>query len=130
MRFQRRMRAMNEDKRQYVVLDTNALLMPFQFKLNLDVELERLVGSCEILVPSIVMEELDNTKDPNSNAAKKLAGKYKLLPAKGSGDQGILQAAIDIRAVLVTNDKELGKRARDLGLRTISMKKRSHLVWD
>src|SRR5207247_5187201 len=43
---------------QAVVLDANALLLPFQFRVNLEAELRRLLGEHEILVPSAVLDEL------------------------------------------------------------------------
>ena len=38
-----------------VVLDANALMLPFQFSINLDVELGRLLGECDVYVPSSVV---------------------------------------------------------------------------
>ena len=35
-----------------VVLDANALMMPFEYKINLDLELLRLLGEYEAYVPS------------------------------------------------------------------------------
>src|SRR5206468_5929763 len=42
-----------------VLLDANALLMPFQFQVHLDAELRRVVGDVEIAVPTPVLAELD-----------------------------------------------------------------------
>jgi len=41
-----------------VLLDTNALLMPFQFQVHLEAELHRVLGDVEIAVPSPVLSEL------------------------------------------------------------------------
>ena len=82
-----------------VVLDANALMMPFQFGINIDIELGRLMPGCEIVVPSSVMIELEAV----------------LKMAKGLG------------AVIVTNDKELRSRAQAMGLRVIGLRGKNHL---
>ena len=41
-----------------IILDTNALFVPFKFKLNLDSELKRLFGDYQIIIPSCVLNEL------------------------------------------------------------------------
>ena len=42
-----------------VLLDSNALLMPFQFPIHLDAELRRLLGDVEVVVPEPVLAELE-----------------------------------------------------------------------
>lgn len=46
-----------------VILDTNALLFPFQFKIDLKSELSSLLGSVEMLVPGVVIRELKGLAD-------------------------------------------------------------------
>ena len=41
-----------------IVLDANALLMPFQFNIHIDQELRRLFGDIPVVVPSSVLGEL------------------------------------------------------------------------
>jgi rRNA-processing protein FCF1 len=117
--------------RSVVVLDANALMMPFQFKLNIDLELERLLGSFEVVVPSTVVEELKNVartqKNSEAKVALKLASKYRIVEAEGRGDDAVLSAAKEMGAVLLTNDAELRKRARKAGLRTACLRSRTHL---
>jgi rRNA-processing protein FCF1 len=112
-----------------VVLDTNALLMPFQFKINLDIELERLLGSFEAFVPSSVLDELAKTKPKGlAKAARALASKYKIFETDEKGDAAILAVAERLNAVVVTNDKELGSKLKALGLPVVSLRSRSRLV--
>jgi len=117
--------------RTVVVLDANALMMPFQFRINIDLELERLLGSFEIVVPSTVVEELKNVaqaqKNSEAKVALKLAGKYRIVKAEGRGDRAVLALALELRAVLLTNDADLRKRARKAGLRTVCLRSRTHL---
>jgi len=39
-----------------VVLDANALMMPFQYRINIDMELQRLLGNPAVYVPTSVIE--------------------------------------------------------------------------
>lgn len=112
-----------------VVLDTNALMMPFQFNINLDSELERLLGPFEGIVPSSVLEELDGMKPERlAKAAKALASKYKLFDTDEKGDAAVLSVAKRLRAVVVTNDKQLGTKLKALKLPVVSLRSRTRLV--
>ncbi len=112
-----------------VVLDTNALMMPFQFRLNLDAELERLLGPFEGIVPSSVLEELERTKpERTARAARALASKYRVFETEEKGDAAILSVAQELRAAVVTNDKRLGSKLRALKLPVIYLRSRAHLV--
>src|SRR6266496_113885 len=72
-----------------VLLDANALLMPFQFQVHLDAELRRVVGDVEVEVPTPVLAELavlaESSRDARS--ALRLAGKYRRLEGHGSADR-------------------------------------------
>ncbi|MCK5548509.1 MAG: twitching motility protein PilT [Thermoplasmata archaeon] len=111
-----------------VVLDTNALLMPFQFGVNLDSELKRLLGSCEIIVPSSVLEELKRIRERRlAKAAGDLALKFKVVRTREKGDEAILQVARKLRAAVVTNDRELIKALKKLKIPVIYLRSRTHL---
>jgi rRNA-processing protein FCF1 len=106
-------------------------MMPFQFSINLDLELQRLLGSFEVVVPSSVIVELGRVaveqKASQAKGALKLAEKYRVHPVPGTGDDAVLAAAMKLGAVLLTNDAGLRRRARAAGLRTICLRGRSHL---
>ncbi|MEM2900060.1 MAG: hypothetical protein QXT63_04655, partial [Thermoplasmata archaeon] len=51
------------EKKQVVLLDTNALLMPFQYKINLDISISRIIGGCCIVVPSIIYDEINELSE-------------------------------------------------------------------
>jgi rRNA-processing protein FCF1 len=114
-----------------VVTDANALMMPFQFSINIDLELARLLGGFEIIVPSSVIVELKRVaveqKASDAKGALKLAAKYRTLNVAGTGDDAVLAAAVELGAVLLTNDAGLRRRAREAGLRTVCLRGRSHL---
>jgi hypothetical protein len=117
--------------RTVVILDANALMMPFQFSVNLDIELGRLLGSFEMVVPSSVIVELKRValeqKASDAKGALKLAAKYRTHKVAGTGDDAVLAAAKELGAVLLTNDAGLRRRAREAGLRTVCLRGRSHL---
>ena len=117
--------------RPVVVLDANALMMPFQFSINIDIELERVLGSFEMVVPSSVIVELKRVaveqKASEAKGALRLAAKYRTLKVEGRGDDSVLAAARELGAVLLTNDAGLRRRAREAGLRTVCLRGRSHL---
>lgn len=106
-----------EPRRQPVVLDTNALLLPFTSGVRLHEELDRLLGPTEWIVPSSVkweLERLSKGKDATSRAARmalKLTEQAAHVETSLPGDDGVLEVAGRHAAVLVTNDRTLQKEA-------------------
>lgn len=120
-----------------VVLDANALIMPFERRVRLDPELTRLLGAYEPVVPESVLKELatlaatgTGATARNAKSALTLATRYKFVDAKKRGDAGVLEVARALDAVLLTNDKELRGLARSEGLRTIYLRGKGHLEFD
>jgi len=113
-----------------VILDANALLMPFQFKINLDSELHRLVGDLDVVVPSSVLGELRRLTATNRNAkaALALAQKYSIMEVEGSGDDSLIQLANEVEGIVVTNDKRLIERLKESRIPVIFLRSRTHLV--
>ena len=113
-----------------VYLDTNALLMPFQFGIRLEDELDRLLGAYQICIPEPVQQELDNLRGQFAKAARELAGRYPVHEAPGRGDDGIIEIAIQNNAVVVTNDSGLRARLKEKGMKVLFMRELSKLEWD
>lgn len=111
-----------------VVLDANALLMPFQFKLNMDAELKRLLGGYTVYVPESVLRELEKGRDWKNRAAVRLASKYERVPSEAGGDDAVIEAALRLSAYVVTNDRGLKERLREVGVTVIALRSRNHLV--
>jgi rRNA-processing protein FCF1 len=124
------MASSSDISRNTVVLDTNALLMPFEFSLNIDSELRGLLGSCEILVPGSMLRELKRSGSKHARAALELSKRYRIVETKKQGDDGVLDVAVRFGAIVVTNDSELRKRLHEKKIRTIHLRSRSHLVLD
>jgi len=113
---------------QKVVLDTNALLMPFEFKMNLDLELANLFGEFEAYVPGPVIGELKRSDSKYAQVALKLAGKYKRYETSTQGDAGVLEVAKALDAMVVTNDYILRRKMRQEGIRAVFLRSRKRLV--
>lgn len=105
-----------------VVLDTNALLMPFQFGINIDLEIRHLLGDVEVLVPSSAVAELKKLKVKEAKAALSLAGKYRQVQTAHKGDEGVIEAAETHHAAVVTNDQELISILRKSSIPVIRMR--------
>ncbi|KAA0000775.1 MAG: hypothetical protein FE047_00790 [Thermoplasmata archaeon] len=113
-----------------VVLDTNALMMPYQFGINLEKELTRLLGMCRIIVPVTVVEEMERLAEKGGKVGRaaqlglsiiKKRG-FRLMETENRGDDGVIETALKMEAAIVTNDKELKKKAKELQLPIIYLR--------
>lgn len=116
--------------RPKVVLDANALMLPFEFRVNLDAELARLLGKCDVFVPSSVVGELERLAETNrrAKAAVQLAANYEIYKTARRGDRSVVAAAKDLGATVVTSDAGLLNVLRREGVPRITLRSRSHLV--
>ena len=78
---------------QTVVLDTNALLMPFEVKMNLDLAIRELLGEARIVVPGPLIGELKHLDHKFAGAALSLARKYEIIPTQATGDSSVIELA-------------------------------------
>ncbi len=113
-----------------VYLDTNAVLLPFQFGIRLDEEIVRLLGAFQIWIPEPVFKELSTLRGPYAQAAREFASRYPIARGEGVGDDAILEMALANSAVVVTNDTALRKRLKESGLRVLYMREKARLEWD
>jgi len=110
-----------------VVVDTNALILPFRFRFSMEEELNRLLPGCEVIVPSCVIDELQRLDIWEARAALKLARRYTVKESP-PGDRGILELAIREGAHLFTADRGLRMRAKKAGVRVVVFRGKDHLV--
>lgn len=110
-----------------VVLDANALMMPFQFKVNLDLELTRLFGDLPVVVPSSVIGEISNLPGPEGKGALALARKYRLVETALRGDDAVLDVAKKMSAAVLTNDRELIRRLRAENIPVVRLRSERYL---
>ena len=110
-----------------VVLDTNALLLPFERSINLDAQLRSLLGNCEVLVPGPLIGELKRSPSKHARAAIGLAFHYKVVDTEATGDQSVIELAEKHDAYVVTNDRALIGRLRERRIKVILLRGGSHL---
>ena len=111
-----------------VVLDTNALLMPFEVKINLDLALRDLLGDVRCVVPGPLIGELKHLDHKYSKAALELARKYEIVQTPLSGDEAVIGVALSERGYILTNDKDLRAEARKQRISLIYLRSGTHLV--
>ena len=113
---------------QTVILDTNALLMPFEMRINIDIEIANLVGDARIIVPGPLVGELKHLKHKFAKAAIQLARKYEIYQTDASGDEAVIEAALRTEGYVVTNDKDLRTKLRKLNIPMIYLRSGTHLI--
>lgn len=115
-----------------VILDTNALMMPFQFGVDPEVEVRRIMGTARIVVLSSIKGELERLamKRPEARAALRYAERFEILETDMSGDDSILAAAVEMGAVVVTSDGGLRQRLREMGITVLYMRGKKRLAPD
>ncbi len=112
-----------------VLLDTSALLLPFEQGLDLEGEVARALGGCRVAVPEAALAELRALArdSQNARAALKLAERHEVIPTEGRGDDAILALAVREGAVVVTADRGLMARLADAGVRVLRPRERHRL---
>lgn len=119
-----------------VILDTNFLLIPFQFKINIIEEISYLLeGSCRYTISSRTVAELKKigTSIGKHGMAARLALKLiganpiEVIQSQLPVDDWIVEQAKNAGAVVCTNDAALRKRLKGLRIKMIVLKSRSKL---
>jgi rRNA-processing protein FCF1 len=125
-----------------VIMDSNALFVPLQFKIDVFNDLKRLLNRrFELILLSPVKRELEVLAEKGSpkiskNAyyALKLAEKCKYVevdaPASALTDDVIVKIAKEWKAVVFTNDRQLRERLRDISVPVIYVRQKSRLEID
>lgn len=113
---------------QIVVLDTNALLMPFEMKMNLDYSVRNLLGDVDFVVPGPLIGELKHLDNKYASAALQLARHYEIIPTDATGDDSVIELAVRTKGYVLTNDKVLRGRLRKIGVPLIYLRSGTHLV--
>lgn len=119
-----------------VVIDTSAIMMLFEFSIDLENELARLLGAYKIIVPVSVINELKFLTD-KGKGKKKLIAKPALKLAEGfevvddtfnNADYAVLSIAKKYKGVVFSNDSELRRRAKKEKLKTICLRSKNCLM--
>lgn len=122
-----------------ILLDTNFLLIPVEFRVDIFSELERLMdGKYKIYVLKQTIEELKNIqeqqKGKNRQAAKialQLIENKKInilyIGSKKSVDEIIIELA-DKNYIIGTQDKLLRKKLKQKNAKLLTLRQKNHLI--
>jgi len=118
-----------------ILLDSNAVLMLFEFSINLEGELTGLFGKFKIMIPKTVINELTFLSEHGKGRKKliakpalKLIEKYDVVDTIGSGDEAILDLAKKLNCIVLTNDKKLRESLKKISLHSVYLRNKSKLV--
>jgi len=122
-----------------VILDSNFLFVPSQFQLDIFEELGKLLGQqFDPILLSPTKNELQEITKKGSpkmrrqaSLALKFAEKCRLVPVdkglKEAHDDVIVRVAAEWKCPVATNDRELRKRLRNIGIPVIFLRQRRRL---
>jgi rRNA-processing protein FCF1 len=125
-----------------VILDSNALFVPLEFKIDIFEELKQLLNrNVEFVLLSTVKRELEFLAAKDSPKirreaffALKLAEKCKLVPLENdeklATDDAIVKIANNWNSPVFTNDRQLKKKLRDISVPVIYVIQKSRLDID
>ena len=131
--------AVSKEEKLRVVLDSNFLFVPLQFRVDIFEELENLLNQRFIpIILSSTLKELRGLAKSNSPKkrkqallALKLAEKCHVIPVqKGlreTYDDVIVRAATEWKSPVATNDRELRRRLKTLGVPVIFLRQKQRL---
>jgi rRNA-processing protein FCF1 len=125
-----------------VILDSNALYVPLEFKIDIFEELRNLLNrKIECVLLSTVKRELEMLAAKDSpkirreaTFALKLAEKCKYVPVENdeklTTDDAIVKVAKNWNSPVFTNDRQLKKKLRDISVPVIYVRQKSRLDID
>ncbi len=125
-----------------VIVDSNALYVPLEFKIDIFEELRNLLNrKIDFVLLSTVKRELEilATKDSSkirreATFALKLAEKCKYVPVENdeklTTDDAIVKVAKNWNSPVFTNDRQLKKKLRDISVPVIYVRQKSRLDID
>jgi len=127
------------DRSVEVIMDSNALFVPLQFKIDILDELGRLLNRhFELILLSQVRSEIEMLASERSPKIRKMAAfamqfaekcKYVEVPFSAETvDDAIIHVAAKNRTPVFTNDAQLRKKLRDISVPVIYVRQKSHLA--
>jgi uncharacterized protein len=114
-------------------------MMAAQFPLDMVQELERVLPSYELCIPSIVISELEKIKKKvrgknkaSASIALKIASSipFKIKHIQLYERESVDDALIRVSKVLCTNDRDLRRRARKKGITVVYLRQKRYLAID
>jgi len=122
-----------DDRQMIAILDSNALLIPFHFKVDVFSELVKLGHIPATILPVInELKGLEKRRLKGATLAIELSRRCKILDAAlgGSVDEVLIKTALKYKAAIVTNDKELQSKLRQNNIPVIQLRQLKYLEVD
>ena len=122
-----------------VILDSSAIMMSFEFSIDLEDELTRLLGKYQIIIPKPIVDELEFLAKHGRGKKKSIAKpaldfvkRYDIseLNTSEKGDDVVIHFAQELSGIVVTNDRELIRRLRELLIKVIYLRGKKRLVFE
>jgi len=116
-----------------VIIDTNGLMIPVQFGVDIFTELQRM-GYNEFIVPSAVVDELNvlikryrGEQKAASKVALSLCKRCSIMEKSGIADDVIVELASELKLPVLTNDIGLQKRLEEHKIPIIRLRQKNRL---
>lgn len=116
--------------RPIVLVDANALLLPFTAHFRLEEEIYGQVDGAQVLVPSSVLGELERVAsrgNANARAAREFARRFGVAPTEIQGDDALVELGRRHHAWVLTGDRALRTRLLQAGVPVLFPRGKSHL---
>ena len=120
-----------------VILDSSAIMVLFEFSIDLEGELTRLLGKYHVVIPIPIIRELEflskhgkGKKNFFAKSSLKLVEKYDVEEADEKGDDAVFCLAKKLNGIVVTNDRELKNRLKTASLQVIYLRGKKQLSMD
>ena len=116
--------------RPVVLVDANAMLLPFTSHFRLEEEIYAQVDGARILVPSSVLGELERVGErgnANARAAREYARRFDVVPTEAQGDDALVELGRRLNAWVLTGDRALRTRLLEAKIRVLFPRGKSHL---
>ncbi|MFH1101039.1 MAG: DNA-binding protein [Methanobacteriota archaeon] len=131
-------RVRRSPQEKIVILDTNAILMLFEFSIDLKDELTRLLGVYRLIIPTAIIEELniliergEGVRAMRAKAALQFVKDAETRDAEGTtGDDAVVHLARELNGIVVTNDKKLRQQLKEYSVPVIYLRKKQFLCME
>ena len=113
-----------------VLLDTNSLIYSLKNRVDIQLILNFKFNIFRIAVPECVIRELENlsTSVPYAKGALLLSKRFEIIPARGHGDNCLIDTALDVGYSVLTNDRKLIERLREKGVSCLTIKGKNDIT--
>ena len=123
-------RIWRDPKEKIVILDSNAVMMLFEFSIDFYAELTRLIGKYHLVIPTPVIEELkllsqkgDGKTARKARACLQLVKNIEIKAVEDTQvDDAVFALAQQLNGIVVTNDKNLRRKFKEHHLSVIFLR--------